>query len=114
MNKIIKNSFYKEFGRGKDFYRKELYVKAFSCFERAHIIGQKYVIPHTLSHIWMLRIGLRTRNLHEIFGQLLRIPAGILGSAIGFVPVGNTGGANVKALKTMPIPEDLQEILNSK
>jgi Protein of unknown function (DUF3703) len=28
-----------------------------------------------------------------------------------WVPLGNTGGANVSALKPMPIPDDLKQVL---
>ena len=61
----------------------------------------------------LLRHGLRTRNLREIAGQLPRIVFGFLGSLIGRVPTGNTGGANVPAEQPMPIPAELQAILNS-
>jgi hypothetical protein len=55
--------------------------------------------------------GLRTRNGYEVLGQLPRIVFGFLGSLVGRVPVGNTGGANVKAERPMPIPADLQQVL---
>ncbi|GAB3242793.1 hypothetical protein GCM10027346_39160 [Hymenobacter seoulensis] len=59
----------------------------------------------------MLLHGLRTRNLREIIGQLPRIVFGFLGSLVGQVPTGNTGGANVKAEQPMPVPADLQHLL---
>lgn len=62
-------------------------------------------------YLLMLRHGLRTRNLREILGQLPRIVFGFLGSLVGRVPTGNTGGANVKAEQPMPIPADLQRLL---
>ena len=37
----------------------------------------------------------------KIRGQLLRIPGGMIGSAIGRVPRGNTGGANVSAIRPL-------------
>jgi hypothetical protein len=61
----------------------------------------------------MLGHGLRTRNLREIMGQLPRIVLGFLGSFVGRVPVGNTGGANVPAEQPMPIPPDLQALLTT-
>ena len=84
---------------------------AFSHFERAHVLGQWYVKPHLITHLGMLRIGWRRRDLHEIFGQLLRIPGGIIGSAIGRVPRGNTGGSRISAFRSLPIPPDLDEFL---
>ena len=64
-----------------------------------------------VAHLGMLRIGWRRRDLREILGQLIRIPGGAIGSAIGRVPRGNTGGANVSALRPLPIPPDLRELL---
>ena len=84
---------------------------ALAHFERAHILGQWYVGTHTLAHFGLLRIGWRRRDLREVIGQLLRIPGGILGSALGRVPRGNTGGANVSAFREMPIPPDLRSLL---
>jgi uncharacterized protein DUF3703 len=84
---------------------------AFTHLERAHVLGQWYVRAHTLAHFGMLRIGWRRRDWREIFGQLIRIPGGMIGSALGRVPRGNTGGANVNALREMPIPPDLKSLL---
>lgn len=66
---------------------------------------------HVRSHLAMLRVGLARRDAREVIGQLLRIPAGALGSAAGLVPLGNTGGANVSAFRPMPIADDLARLL---
>jgi hypothetical protein len=43
----------------------------------------------------------------EFLGQILRI-AGAAGlTALGLVPRGNTGGANVGSFRSMPVPADL-------
>lgn len=84
---------------------------AFSHLERAHILGQRNTRAHTRAHLHMLRIGWRRRDLRELAGQLLRIPAALTKSLI-WVPVGNTGGANVSAIKPMPIPADLKPYLD--
>lgn len=84
---------------------------AFLHFERAHVLGQWYVRPHVTAHLGMLRIGWRRRDLREIFGQLLRIPGGMIGSAIGRVPRGNTGGSRISAFRSLPVPQDLKELL---
>jgi hypothetical protein len=86
-------------------------AEAFAHLERAHVLGQWYVRPHLIAHWSMLRIGLRRLDLREILGQLMRIPGGIIGSAIGRVPRGNTGGSRVSAFRSMPIPPDLRELL---
>lgn len=84
---------------------------AFAHFERAHVLGQWYVRTHVLAHLGMLRIGWRRRDMREIVGQLLRIPGAVIGSAIGRVPRGNTGGANISAFRELPIPPDLKQLL---
>jgi hypothetical protein len=59
----------------------------------------------------MLAVGWQRRDGREVFGQLTRIVAAALFSRL-WVPVGNTGGANVSAVKPMPVPPDLQAILD--
>lgn len=85
---------------------------AFSKLEIAHILGQRFVWPHTQTHFWMLVVGIRQRNLKEVLGQLYRLPFGAIGSAIDVVPTGNTGGSNVSAFRKMEIPTDLKKWLN--
>lgn len=81
---------------------------AFAHLERAHVAGQPYVVPHTLSHWYMLKIGLKRRSIREVRGQLVRIPFGVVGSAIGVVPTGNTGGANISMFQRLPIDAETE------
>jgi hypothetical protein len=83
---------------------------AFHHLERAHILGQRSTWLHLRSHVAMLRIGWQRRDTRELIGQFTRLVAAALFSRI-WVPVGNTGGANVSALRPMPLPEDLQRLL---
>jgi hypothetical protein len=69
-------------------------------------------VAHVRTHVAMLGYGLRRRDGHEIVGQLLRVVVAAPGTWTGRYPIGNTGGANVSALKPMPIPDDLQALLN--
>ncbi|MDO5505701.1 MAG: DUF3703 domain-containing protein [Pseudoxanthomonas suwonensis] len=84
---------------------------AFHHLERAHVIGQRNVGAHVRAHVGMLRIGWQRRDGHEILGQLLRIPAALTKTLL-WVPRGNTGGANVNAFRPMPIPADLQHLVD--
>ena len=59
----------------------------------------------------MLRVGWSRRDFREVVGQVPRIIAATLFSRI-WVPVGNTGGTNVSAMRPMPIPADLRAILD--
>lgn len=83
---------------------------AFARLERAHILGQRATWLHVRAHIGMLHIGWRRRDLREIVGQLMRIAAAATKSRI-WVPLGNTGGANVSPFRPMPVPPDLARIL---
>lgn len=84
---------------------------AFHHYERAHILGQRHTMPHIQSHFGMLSVGYLRKDAREIFGQCVRVLAALIFSKL-WVPVGNTGGANVNALKPMPVPEDLLALLN--
>jgi len=61
----------------------------------------------------MLAYAFRGRDRREIIGQLLRLIVAGPGSWTGRYPVGNTGGADVSALRPMPVPDDLRAILES-
>jgi len=82
--------------------------------ERAHILSQPMALPHVRTHVAMLRSGLRRHDRREIVGQTLRVLVAGPGSLTGRYPRGNTGGANVRATLVMPIPEDLQQILDAR
>lgn len=81
--------------------------RAIHFLERAHILGQRYLIPHLATHWRMLRLARRHGDPREIRGQIARLFAALPGYLFGWVPVGNTGGANVSAIQPMPIPPDL-------
>lgn len=85
---------------------------AWHHLQRAHIIGQAYPWEHSLAHWKMLQFGFRIKNWKEVLGQIPRLLVGGVKSFVGKIPVGNTGGADVPPLKPMPIPKDLQDILN--
>jgi hypothetical protein len=85
--------------------------RAFAHLERAHILGQRFTGPHLRSHVGMLAIGWQRRDRREVLGQLARLVAAALFSRL-WVPVGNTGGADVPALRPMPVPTDLAALLD--
>lgn len=86
---------------------------AFRHFERAHVLGQCHTMAHVRAHLAMLGIGWTRRDLREVVGQIPRIFAALAFSRI-WVPIGNTGGADVSAFQPMAIPADLAELLNDK
>lgn len=85
--------------------------QAFRHLERAHVLGQHSTREHVRVHILMLRWGWRHRSPREVLGQLLRIVGAATKTAIGWVPKGNTGGANVSPFKPMSIDPELHAIM---
>ena len=85
---------------------------AFHHLERAHVIGQRDTAAHVRSHWLMLRLGVASGHWREVMGQATRIAAAALFSRI-WVPAGNTGRANVSAMKPMPMPDDLRALMES-
>ncbi|MTE25748.1 DUF3703 domain-containing protein [Winogradskyella ouciana] len=88
------------------------FCDAWYHLERSHIIGQSYPIEHTYSHWLMLKFGFRHKDTKEVIGQIIRLLVGGWKSFINYVPLGNTGGANVLPLKRMPIPNDIEKLLD--
>jgi hypothetical protein len=84
---------------------------AFHHLARAHILSQRHTWQHVHVHSLMFSLGLRGRNWREAAGQISRMIAAAMFSRI-WVPAGNTGRANVSALRRMPIPDDLRAILD--
>ena len=106
MKKTIKSAYNAEVATAITLFRSQRFKECFVHLERAHILGQRSYLPHLRSHWWMLKVGIKIRDWREILGQMLRLIASV-GSLIGMVPMGNTGGANVSPIKPMPLPDDL-------
>ncbi|HLL11909.1 MAG TPA: DUF3703 domain-containing protein [Rubrivivax sp.] len=85
---------------------------AFVHLERAHVLGQASTVEHVRVHWAMLHWALRQRAAAEAAGQAWRLAGALLKTWL-WVPVGNTGGAAVSGFKPMPIPADLQRLLDS-
>ena len=54
---------------------------------------------------------MRRRDLPASWGQAVRIVLGALGSAVGRVPVGNTGGTDISMFARLPIDPELAKLL---
>ncbi len=89
------------------------YHEAFLQLERAHVVGQRHFVSHLRVHLWMLKVGWARRDGREVRGQLLRLLLTPFGHLSGRLPLGNTGGANVSAFARLPIPSELQAILDA-
>ena len=84
---------------------------SFRHLERAHVLGQASTVQHVRVHVEMLLWAVRHRVVREVRGQVLRIFGAAAKTAIGWIPTGNTGGANISPFKPLPIPADLQQVL---
>ena len=111
MTNKLKDIFYIELEKAKVLINEKRYSESFIHLERAHVIGQKNVVLHTVSHLQMLKVAFLSKDMKEILGQLFRLPLGIVGSLVGIVPIGNTGGSNVSAFKRMELPEDIKNMM---
>lgn len=88
------------------------FEKAYRHLERAHVLGQAMTREHTRVHLRMLALAWKMRDVREIFGQLIRIVGAATKTPFGIYPTGNTGGANVWFFERMPVPGDLQQLLD--
>lgn len=87
----------------------------FSKLENAHVLAQESTYLHTKVHCLMLLWALRCGRYGELFGQLLRIVGALTKTAVGLVPIGNTGGSNISPFKTLPLsPQHAAIIANAK
>lgn len=107
-------AFNEAFAAARTCYRAGDLQPAFSQLERAHVLGQSQLGRHWTVHVWMLRVGWSRGDLSEVAGQLLRLALTPLGHLTGRLPVGNTGGSNVSAFASLPIPPDLQTLLTEE
>ncbi len=88
------------------------HLDAFAQLEEAHVLSQRLTLWHCRVHWRMWRNGFARRDWREVLGQTTRLAAAALFSRI-WVPLGNTGGARVSALKPMTIPDSLRCLLDS-
>jgi hypothetical protein len=112
MNPVRSAAFDNEIALAKELIAIGELEASFPHLERAHVIGQVFVVPHVTCHWLMLSVELRRRRVMAALGQAVRIVLGMLGSAVGVVPVGNTGGTDISMFKRMPIEPELQNIID--
>ena len=108
----LRQAFDREITLGKSLMLSGDLERAFGHLERAHVLGQAHVGPHAKAHWLMLRLEIRRGRFAAVLGQAVRLVLGILGSAVGIVPIGNTGGTDISMFKRLPIAPELQEIID--
>ena len=85
--------------------------RAVSHVERAHILGQRYLLPHLQTHWFLLSIARERGDGREMLSQIVRLIAVVPGFLFGWVPRGNIGSGRVSALKPMDLPADIAPLL---
>ncbi len=111
MRPALRAAFEQELSVAQSAIAVEEWATAWTCMERAHVLGQRSTRTHVRAHVRMLRFAWRRRDVREIAGQLTRIAGASLLTWI-WIPEGNTGGARVSAFRRMPIPADLGRMLD--
>lgn len=112
MHPELRQAFEAEMAAALRSYRARAYESAMRHLELAHVMGQRQVAPHVATHYWMLKIGLRRASPLQVWGQLLRIVLGALASAVGIVPIGNTGGTNISMFRRLPVDPAIRRLLD--
>jgi Protein of unknown function (DUF3703) len=113
MNQVLRSAYVAELTAAEAATQQGEIEQAFCHLARAHILSQRFTRWHVHVHWLMLRLAAAIGDWREVRGQLSRILAAAIFSRI-WVPAGNTGRANVSAMKPMPIPDDLQESLDGR
>ena len=111
MNPVQGKAFQKEIVSARALMRQNECDEAFVHLERAHVLGQRNAAAHVLSHWLMLRIAVHRRDPAAMAGQAARIVLGAIGSLLGSVPTGNTGGTDISMFKRLPIEPELLKIM---
>lgn len=114
MNPVQKEAFEQEMSAARRCESEGSLDEAFRHLERAHVLGQRYVVPHTRTHWRMFLAGLRRRDFSASWGQAIRMVLGALGSAVGKVPVGNTGGTDISMFARLPIEPELARLMEDR
>lgn len=111
MNPTHENALRTELSSAVDRLRAADHVGAMVHLERAHVLGQRFVLPHVRVHWLMFRLEISRGRPRAAVGQLVRIALGAIASALGVLPTGNTGGSDVDMFEKMPIASDLARIM---
>ena len=83
---------------------------AWRALELGHIVSQPYLSLHLRSHVAMLGLAWRTRNVQEALAQLIRIALAPVGHALGRTPPQNVGTARFCVLEHGTWPHELDPV----
>lgn len=104
-------AFHAEIKQAMTARRRQQWQEAWFHLERAHILGQQDFILHMHTHWQMLKLAADQINWLEVRGQLLRLILTPVGHLTGRLPLGNPGSSRYSVLESVPVPDDLQALL---
>ena len=100
-----------EYRRAAKALDEQNFEEAWHHLERAHVVAQDRLGPHCVSHWRMLELAWRTRDWHELVGQIFRLFLAPIGNITGRLPTGNSGRSNVSAFARMEIEPEISRVL---
>ncbi|BAU15849.1 hypothetical protein LEP3755_64150 (plasmid) [Leptolyngbya sp. NIES-3755] len=113
MKAVLQEHFDAELKKAKTAIAAQDCETAWIALQRAHILGQRDAVAHTIAHWNMLKLAWKQRDFREVSGQLLPVLiAAPLTLLYGQIRALRGGKANVNDSERMSIPEDIQQILN--
>lgn len=113
MKTVLREHFKAELEKAKTAIVAQDFETAWTALQRAHILGQRDAIAHTVAHWNMLKLAWRQRNFREVMGQLMPVLLAIpLTLLYGQMRSLRGGKSNVNDSERVSIPEDIQQILN--
>ncbi len=113
MEAVLREHFKTELKKAKTAIAAQDFETAWIALQRAHILGQRDAVAHTIAHWKMLKLAWKQRDFREVRGQLLPVLiAAPLTLLYGQIRALRGGKANVSDSEQMAVPEDIQQILN--
>lgn len=111
-SETIKPFVSKEIDLANNYYDGGEKTLAFYHLERAHVLAQQSPWQHFRAHGHMFWWAARTFAVKELLGQTLRLFGAATQGITGYYPPGNTGGADISPYKELPIPHELNELID--
>ncbi|HEY9620263.1 MAG TPA: DUF3703 domain-containing protein [Crinalium sp.] len=113
MKAALREHFNAELKKAKTAIAAQDFETAWTALQRAHILGQRDAVAHTIAHWNMLKLAWKQRDFREVRGQIMPVliaaPLTLLYGQFRYL---RGGKANVNDLEQMSIPEDIRQILN--
>ncbi len=113
MKTALQEHFKAELEKAKIAIAVQDFETAWIALQRAHLLGQRDAIAHTIAHWNMLKLAWTQRDFREVVGQLMPVLLALpLTLFYGQMRSLRGGKVNVNDSERMSIPEDIQQILD--